>query len=137
VVEGSLDDVGVAIGGRVVDGSVDEVGAGVLGVSVDEVEGCVVEDSVDDVDAGAVVDVVADGGRVVAGCVGGGALSSASWATMRRTAEACAYAWLGVVVVVNSVEGTVAVDERVVEAAFAISRPAPTNKPPTTAGISI
>ena len=45
--------------------------------------------------------------------------------------------WLGVVVVVNSVEGAEAVVELLLEAAFAISRPAPTNKPPTTAGISI
>jgi hypothetical protein len=45
-------------------------------------------------------------------------------------------AWLGVVVGANSVEGEVGVDELLLEAAFASSRPAPTRRPPTKAGVS-
>jgi hypothetical protein len=145
VVEGAVDEVdgsvvtdsvddgdvglvgGMVVGGAVVEGDGSVVGVVVVG-SVDE--GGVVGGSVDDV-GGAVVT-----GAVVAGSVGAVLLSWASWVMMRRTAAACVYIWLGVVVVVTSVEGAVAVDEFLPEAAFAISRPAPTRRPPTTAGIS-
>jgi hypothetical protein len=67
VVEGAVVDVdGWVVAGVVVGGSVDDVGDGVVGVSVDEVVT-----------------------GVVAGSVGGVALSWASWVTMRRTAVAC------------------------------------------------
>jgi hypothetical protein len=127
VVDGS---VGGAVVGGCVDGS---VGAGaVVGGCVDgsvgggAVVGGVVGPSVDDV-----------GSSVVVGCVVVVLLSWASCVTMRRTAAPCVYSWLGVVVVVSSVEGAVAVDELLLEAALAISRPAPTSTPPTNAGTSI
>ena len=94
------------------------------------VVGGAVEGSVDDV-ADGVVSVDEVGTKVVAGWVGGVPLCWASCVTIRRTAAPCVYAWLGVVVVVDSV----AVDERLLEAALAISRPAATSTPPTRAGI--
>jgi hypothetical protein len=149
VVEGAVVDVdGSLVAGAVVADSVDDVDVGLVG-------GAVVEAVVVDVDssvvAGAVVggsvDVVGDGvvegsvGEVVTvvvtGSVGGVPLCWASWVTMRRTAAPCVYGWLGVVVVVNSVDGAVAVDEFLLEAAFAMSRPAATSTPAATTGISI
>jgi hypothetical protein len=116
---------GVVVGGAVVDVDGPVVAGAVVEGSVDVVEACVVEASVDAVGAG-----------FVAAVVDGVPLCWASWATMRRTAAPCAYVGLGVVVVVNSVEGAVAVDEPPLEAALAISRPAPTSTPPTTVGMS-
>jgi hypothetical protein len=147
VVEGAVDDVEGSVLAVVVGDSVDvvdagRVGAAVVAGAVGEVEGSVLTDvvvagSVDDVGNGVVgvaVEVVAT--EVVAGWVGGVPLCWASWATMRRTAAPCVDASLGVVVVVNSVEGVLAVDELLLEAAFAISSPAATSAPPTRAGIS-
>jgi hypothetical protein len=146
VVEGAVDDVEGSVPAVLVGDSVDVVDSGRVGAAVvgavDDVEGSVlaavvVAGSVDDVGDGVVgVVVEAVGTEVVVGSVGGVPLCSASWATIRRTAAPCAEAWLGVVVVVNSVEGGLAVEALLLEAAFAISSPAATSTPPMTAGIS-
>jgi hypothetical protein len=131
VVADSVDVVDVGrVGGAVVEGDVVDVDGSVVsgvvvGGAVDVVGDCVVGASVDEVGTG-----------VVAGWAGGVPLSWASWATMRRTAAPWVYGWLGVVVVVSSVGGAVAVDELLLEAALTISRPAPTSTPPTGAAIS-
>jgi hypothetical protein len=141
-----VDDVG----GRVLDGRVDEVGVSLVDDEASVVDGAVVDGSVVagvvvvdgsvvegavEVDATVVEGAVDDGGaRVVEGSVE--ELSAASSLRTRSTTAPRAFDWVGVVVVVGSVEGDVAVDDEVLDTAFEISRPAPTSTPTTTRGSS-